>query len=452
VNLNPPIKEVEPMAVQTARPTPEQAGVPSHLPADQISYTDLYARWERGNWSATELDFTQDARDWQERLDPFTRKAAIWQYALFFWGEDAVADGLSPYIDAAPLEEQKYFLATQQVDEARHAVFFKRFMAEVAGIGSESAAAKGLGAIESQLTPGFRVIFNRLEQMTRELRKDRSPAKLAQAVTLYHLVIEATLAQPGQHMITDYLARLEIMPAFREGMENVSTDEQRHIAFGVKILADLAREDARVPAAVAELLREVIPYTAQVLQPPGWDERYITCFGYSFDEIGVVGMNSLRSRLRAAGLDPERLPGPPIFLNDLTPEQMARRGRALARAGITGVRSGPTKRDPETVALLFDTIRRRVSHDHGLDRPTTFQWRFTDPDIPPWYLRVDNGEATVAEGVAPDAELTLKVPYQEWVDIVGGRRSGAVALLSGRLRLSGNPLALRKLRRVMGEG
>jgi len=56
------------------------------------------------------------------------------------------------------------------------------------------------------------------------------------------------------------------------------------------------------------------------------------------------------------------------------------------------------------------------------------------------------------EGVAPDAELTLKVPYQEWVDIVGGRRSGAVALLRGRLRLSGNPLALRKLRRVMGEG
>jgi hypothetical protein len=30
---------------------------------------------------------------------------------LFFWGEDAVADNLSPFIDAAPREEQKYFLA-----------------------------------------------------------------------------------------------------------------------------------------------------------------------------------------------------------------------------------------------------------------------------------------------------------------------------------------------------
>ena len=25
---------------------------------DQISYTDLYARWERGNWAATALDFS----------------------------------------------------------------------------------------------------------------------------------------------------------------------------------------------------------------------------------------------------------------------------------------------------------------------------------------------------------------------------------------------------------
>ena len=50
---------------------------------------------------------------------------------MFLHGEDSVADNLSPYIDAAPLEEQKYFLATQQVDEARHAVFFARFMREV---------------------------------------------------------------------------------------------------------------------------------------------------------------------------------------------------------------------------------------------------------------------------------------------------------------------------------
>jgi ribonucleoside-diphosphate reductase beta chain len=97
--------------------------------ADQISYEDLYTRWEKGNWRAMEYDFTQDREDWHGRFSDLQRRAALWNYALFFHGEDSVTDNLSPLIDAAPREEQKYFLATQQVDEARHAIFFKRFNA-----------------------------------------------------------------------------------------------------------------------------------------------------------------------------------------------------------------------------------------------------------------------------------------------------------------------------------
>src|ERR1700744_705974 len=144
------------------------------LPTDAISYTDLYARWERGNWKATELDFSEDARQWREDFTEFERQAAMWNYCLFFWGEDAVADNLSPYIDAAPLEEQKYFLTTQQVDEARPAVFLKRCMQGVVGVGDGSMES-GLQAIKPQLTVGFRKIFDRLDVMADELRKDRSP-------------------------------------------------------------------------------------------------------------------------------------------------------------------------------------------------------------------------------------------------------------------------------------
>src|SRR5438034_5924556 len=162
------------------------------LQADQVSYEDLYARWEAGNWSATQLDFGEDRVDWHEKFSDIERKGALWNYAMFFHGEDSVADNLSPYIDAAPREEQKYFLATQQVDEARHAVFFKRFMQEVCGIGDGSMSS-GLRAIKPQLTPGFRKIFDRLDRMADELRADRSIPNLAAAVTLYHIVIEAAL-------------------------------------------------------------------------------------------------------------------------------------------------------------------------------------------------------------------------------------------------------------------
>jgi ribonucleotide reductase beta subunit family protein with ferritin-like domain len=444
------------MATTTSGPTSTDAPTngqisngssPASLPADSISYRDLYARWERGNWSATALDFSEDARQWREEFSDFERTAAIWNYALFFWGEDAVADNLSPYIDAAPLEEHKYFLATQQVDEARHAVLFKRFMQEVAGVGAGSMAS-GLNAVRPGLTPGFRKIFARLDTMADELRADRSKPKLAAAIALYHIVIEAGLAQPGQHMISDYLERRDLLPAFRQGMHNVALDEQRHIAFGVKLLADLAREDSRVPRAVAGLLREVLQYTGQVLQPPGWDERYLTCFGFTFDDVGVQGVTSLQSRLRAAGLPHEQLPGPPLMFTGFTPEEISRRGRELAMAGITGVRQGPTQRDPATVALLFDTMRRQVNPEHGISRPMTFQWEFTDPDIPTWHLIVNNGSSSVSEGEAPKPNLRLRIAYQDMVDIIGNRLDPRRALLSGHLRLRGNPLALMKLGRV----
>jgi Ribonucleotide reductase, small chain/SCP-2 sterol transfer family len=418
------------------------------LPADAISYEDLYARWERGNWSATELDFTEDARQWREEFSEFERAAALWNYALFFWGEDAVADNLSPYIDAAPTEEQKYFIATQQVDEARHAVFFKRFMHEVAGIGDGSMAS-GLNAVRPQLSPGLRKIFGRLDTMADELRADRSPAKLAAAVTLYHIVIEGTLAQPGQHLICSYLEERDKLPAFREGMQNIQADEQRHIGFGVKLLADLRREDpVRVPKAVARILQEVTRYTAQVLMPPGWDERYLSVFGYTFDQIGPEGVTSLITKLRSAGLPAESLPGPPLMPPGLTPLEVSQRGRLLAQAGVLGVREGPSRRDPETVALLFDTVRRQVNPNHGLRRATVIQWEFTDPDVPTWHLTVDNGSSSVAEGTVPHADMRLGIAWQDFVDIIGNRLTPLRALATGRIRPRGNPLTLRQLAKV----
>jgi hypothetical protein len=412
-----------------------------------ISYEDLYSRWEQGNWSATEIDFTPDAKHWREEFTDFERKAALWNYALFFWGEDAVADGLSPYVDAAPREEQKYFLTTQQVDEARHAVFFKRFMHEVAGIG-DGTVEGGLQAIKPQLTWGFRKVFGRLEQMTVQLRKDPSRPRLAAAVALYHIIIEATLAQPGQHFITGYLDGREVMPGFREGMHNIARDEQRHIGFGVKLLSDLVAEDPRCRETVADLLREVVPWSAAVLVPPNWDLRYVECFGADIDDIGAEGSESMETKLRSAGLPLEELPGPPPLPLDLPHRERQRRGRELVKAGVLGEKLGPPSRDPEVQELLFDTIRRSVDPDHGLERPMTFQWDFRDAD--PWYIRVDNGSSEADRGHAPSPDLVLRCRWEDWVDIAAGRVPPARAFLTGRVRPRGNPRALMAMPRIFG--
>ena len=73
---------------------------------DKVSYEDLYERWEKGNWRSTEIDFSDDRVQWRERYSELERRAALGNYAMFFHGEDSDADNLSPYIDAAPREQQ----------------------------------------------------------------------------------------------------------------------------------------------------------------------------------------------------------------------------------------------------------------------------------------------------------------------------------------------------------
>jgi hypothetical protein len=410
---------------------------------DQVTYQDLYERWERGNWRATEIDFSADHEQWRERFSDLERRAALWNYSMFFHGEDSVADNLSPFIDAAPREEQKYFLATQQVDEARHAVFFNRFMHEVVERG-DGTIAGALEATRPELTWGFVKTFELLDRVVGELRRDRSRTKLAQAVTMYHFVVEATLAQPGQHFITDYLDARDLLPGFRAGMRNVALDEQRHIGFGVKLLRDLAAEDPEVPEAVAEQLRAATPVSLAVFVPPGWDERYVECFGFTLDAIYEEGARSFEAKFRAAGLPIESLPGPQVMPMDMPPRERAARGLAMLRAGYLGERDGAPARDPEAMAILFDSIRRTVDMRHAPAEPLVLQWDF--PDAEPWHLRVANGSTAAAPGRAPEIDVELRCRFDDWVDVVAGRLDPRRAVATGRLRPRGTPRALWRAR------
>src|SRR3954447_17345699 len=383
----------------------------------QVSYEDLYARWERGNWRALEIDLAEDRRQWHEVMTEHERRAALWNYAMFFHGEDAVADDLAPFIDAAPREEQKYFLATQQVDEARHAIFFKRFMHEVVGLG-DGTVAGGLEAVQPELTWGFRKTFALLDEITGVLRKDRSRVALARAVTMYHIVVEALLAQPGQHFISDYLERRDLLPGFRAGMKLVALDEQRHIGFGVKLLHDLAAEDPGVPEAVASVVRRATPYSLAVFIPPGWDRSYTECFGFTLEEIYTEGARSLESKLRAAGMPLESLPGPQVFPIELSAAERAEYGLAMLRAGFIGPGNGAPPRDPEAMKLLFASVARAVD-TRSAPHDFVVQWEFEDAE--PWHVHVNNGTTAAGAGRSERVALEVRCRYEDWVHIVAGR-------------------------------
>ncbi len=424
------------MSVAQSEPKGNRAG--------SVSYMDLYRRWEETNWSAMALDFSADRAGW-ESLSDLQRKSALWMYSMFFYGEDSVADNLSPYIDAAPTEEQAYFLATQQVDEARHAVLFHRFFKEVLGI--EGDIGKTLDATLPQLNWGYRGVFDRLDQMADELRSDRSLPKFAQAITLYHLIVEGTLAQPGQHYIEDFFNKDGGMPGFSAGMANVSRDEQRHIGFGVKTLSEIVPQSDECKAAIVELFREVNLYSIAVFSPPGFDRSYTECWGFSLEDIYAFGLKLIRQRWKTIGFPLEEMPADVWpFDHSASAEEIAARQVRLLLAGVTGPPNANPESSPEVQGLLFDMTARRAVTEEARGGAFKVQWKFTD--AAPWNVVVGDGPTRAAQGTLTDPDVTLKTSWPEWVAIALNDRHPLRAIIERRLTPSGSPRALRTFRKI----
>ena len=417
---------------------------------DNISYEDLYQRWEHGHWSAYDIDFGEDRVGW-DGLSDIQRRSAMWIYSMFFYGEDRVADTLAPYINAAPTEEQSYFLATQQVDEVRHSVFFHRFFKEVIGVGGTSLQ-QTLSSTITQLNWGYYGIFDRLDKMAEELRKDRSPAKYAQAITLYHLIVEGSLAQPGQHFIEDFLAEKGTMPGFSAGMENVSKDEQRHIGFGVKVLSELLAEGSpgweENRAAVVELLRETLPYGVAVFTPPDWNREYTECYGFSVEEIFAFGLKLIRQRWRTIGFPTEEMPaGVFPFDPTMSEEEIAANQIKLLWAGVVGEPGAvEPQASPELQRIFFDIIARSADTSVANGTPRTYQWRFSDAE--PWHVVVANGSTRAEPGEAPSADVTFETSWADWVLSTRPGMSPVKSILRRRIRPRGNVRELLRMRNV----
>jgi ribonucleotide reductase beta subunit family protein with ferritin-like domain len=417
---------------------------------DNITYEDLYRRWEQGNWSAYDIDMSKDKAGW-ESLSDIQRRSAMWIYSMFYYGEDRVADTLAPYVTAAPTEEQSYFLATQQVDEVRHSIFFHRFFKEVIGVGGESIE-QTLSSTLPQLNWGYRGIFDRLDRMAEELRKDRSVAKFAQAITLYHLIVEGSLAQPGQHFIEDFFASEETMPGFSEGMANVSRDEQRHIGFGVKVLSELLEEGApgweENRAAVVELLRETLPYMPGVFQPPGLDREYTECYGFSIEDILAFGLKLVRQRWRTIGFPTEEMPpGVFPFDPDASEEQIAVEQVKMLMAGVVGAPNGRTpESDPETQRLYFEMISRVANPAAANGSPFVLQWRFTDAE--PWHLVLDNGSTRAEAGEAPSPNVVIETSWTDWIASAKPDANQLKMMLQRRIRPRGKFRDIARVRKV----
>jgi ribonucleoside-diphosphate reductase beta chain len=271
--------------------------------AHLLGYRQLYELWERQQWATQDLDFTQDRVDWHERIPEEERFQRMYGLSGFFIGEQRVTDELGPIMRAAPTEEQRIFLSTQIADEARHVRFFNRFYEEVGVLDAGDLAGR-LRATEEHLNESFGELFDgMLKGRVNRLAADPENTELlVECVTLYHMIIEGALALTGQHFIIEYNEEQNTLPAFVQGFQNVARDEHRHIAFGVRFLTDMAREEPRYREAMQRTMTESLPIADQVLDPPWAEEDDWELFGYSRDETHAFAAQCLSRRLKVIGL------------------------------------------------------------------------------------------------------------------------------------------------------
>jgi hypothetical protein len=246
-------------------------------------------------------------------------------------------------------------------------------------------------------------------------------------------------------MIESYLEEFDLLPGFRSGIRNVALDEQRHIGFGVKLLADLYQEDPqRIRPAIVDILREVLPYTLAVPKPPDWNGRYFECFNFTFEDIAEEGLRSLEQKLHAIGLPVDELRLPVRF--DLPTREAAERGIKLLRAGLVG--PDPPTHDPEATDIMWDSIAHQA--DPSVVRAgTVIQWDFSDAD--PWYLTLSNGATRVIQGRADRPTLTFRCKFDDWADVVAGRADPRIQMLRRKLRPRGSLRVLVKMPQIMGQ-
>jgi ribonucleoside-diphosphate reductase beta chain len=116
------------------------------------------------------------------------------------------------------------------------------------------------------------------------------PAKVA-FVTIYHLILEATLGLTTFEFATRFMAREGLLPGCVEGDTMIHHDEHRHIGYGVCFLRQAVSEDDGMGDVVHGSLRELLPAVAESLTPPEGADASV--LGASADELRAFALDGL---------------------------------------------------------------------------------------------------------------------------------------------------------------
>jgi ribonucleoside-diphosphate reductase beta chain len=226
----------------------------------------------------------------------------LWGLSAFFVGEERVTNQFSGLVMAAEDKHEEAFLLTQQVDEARHAQHFNRLYEQV--FNYDGAFEDRLERAREDLNDDYFTLFDGhlVDAHNALLADPHNIEAKVDFITIYHMVIEGTLALTGQRFQTERIERRGILPGHLEAFKRIAQDEHRHVAYGTWFLQAKAR-DPELARRMQEKLAETLPSAAGVLVPPGYQlgDEY-EYLGFSSQEMNEFAFTALSRRLKVIGI------------------------------------------------------------------------------------------------------------------------------------------------------
>jgi putative sterol carrier protein len=91
-----------------------------------------------------------------------------------------------------------------------------------------------------------------------------------------------------------------------------------------------------------------------------------------------------------------------------------------------------------TVKDSFDAMPGRFRPDKAGGTSAVIQYDIAGEGGGTWHAVIKDGACTVNQGAAPNPNLTLSITAQDWLDMLGGKQSGQMLFMSGKLKVKGD--------------
>lgn len=197
-----------------------------------INWDDpMYKLYEKakkiGKWNPADIDFSQDAKDFNSLRDE-ERISALPLISAFSAGEEAVTLDILPMMHAMANQgrlEDTMFLTTFVHEEAKHTEMFSRWQ-EAVGIANMDLSVFHTDSYK-------RIFYEALPESMNRLLTDDSPEAVIRAATVYNMVVEGILAESGYNAFREIFKKAGYFPGLLQGIDYLNMDEGRHIQFGI---------------------------------------------------------------------------------------------------------------------------------------------------------------------------------------------------------------------------